>query len=166
MVEREIIVDRLRLVYEGLFSVPELYKLIDEWFRMKGYDKREKKNTEVVRPEGKYIEIEIEPWKKVTDYAKNVIKIRLIMSDITDVEVEKDNLKVKLNKGKVSLVFDAYLETDYEHRWEGSPLFYFIRTLFDKYFYKPFTAGFETGVKEDLMTLHNTIKSFLNLYRY
>jgi hypothetical protein len=166
MPEREVVVDKLRLTYEGLFSVGELYKMIDEWFRWKGYDKRENKNIEVVKPEGKFIEIELEPWKKVTDYAKNVIKIRIQMNDIKEVEVEKDNTKLKLNQGRVHFVFDGFLETDYEARWEGKPIFYFIRTVFDKYFYKPFTAGFERGVKEDVMHLHGQIKAFLNLYRF
>ena len=166
MVERDIIVDKLRLTYEGLFSVADLYKMIDEWFEEKGYDKREKKNVESVTPEGKFIEIEVEPWKKVTDYAKNIIKIRMIFSNIKEVTVEKDGIKVKLNQGKVQFVFDGYLETDYEHMWEGKPLFYFIRELFDKYFYKPYTTGFKQGVKEDLMHLYTNIKAFLNLYRY
>ena len=166
MPEREVIVDKLKLTYEGIFSVSELYKLIDEWFRWKGYDKRENKNIEIVKPEGKFIEIELEPWKKVTDYAKNVIKIRIQMFDIRDVEVEKDNTKLKLNQGKVHFVFDGYLETDYEARWEGKPIFYFIRTIFDKYLYRPFTAGFERGVKQDLMHLHGQIKAFLSMYRF
>ena len=166
MPEREVVVDKLRLTYEGLFSVAELYKMIDEWFRWKGYDKRENKNIEIVKPEGKFIEIELEPWKKVTDYAKNVIKIRIQMHDIKEVEVEKDHTKLKLNQGKVQFVFDAFLETDYEARWEGKPIFYFLRTIFDKYFYRPFTAGFERGVKEDLMHLHSQIKAFLNLYKF
>lgn len=166
MAERDIIVDKMRMTYEGLFSVTELYKMIDEWFEEKNYDKKELKNVEKVTPEGKYIEIIVEPWKKVTDYAKNVIRIRMIMTDIKDVEVEKDGVKVRLNQGKIQMVFDGYLETDYENRWEQKPTFFLIRTLFDKYFYKPFTQGFQTGVKSDLNHLVTRIKSFLNLYRY
>lgn len=166
MAERDIIVDKMRVTYEGLFSVTELYKMMDEWFEEKNYDKKELKNVENVTPEGKYIELLVEPWKKVTDYAKNVIRIRMIMTDIKDVEVEKDGVKVKLNQGKIQIVFDAYLETDYENRWEQKPTFFLIRTLFDKYFFKPFTKGFHTGVKADLNHLVTKIKSFLNLYRY
>ena len=39
MAEREVIVDKARLVYEGLFDVNELYKLLDKYLRDKGYDK-------------------------------------------------------------------------------------------------------------------------------
>ena len=166
MSERTVVVDKLRLTYEGLFSVSELYKFIDEYFEDKGYDKREKRNIENVRPEGKYIEIEIEPWKKVTDYAINIIRIRMIFQNIKEVEVEKDGQKMTLNQGKAHFVFDGYMETDYFHRWEGKSVFFVIRTIFDKYVYAPFTAGFAVGVKEDLLHLHSNIKAFLNLYRY
>src|SRR3989338_2059430 len=132
MAEREVVVDKMRLTYEGLFEVTELYKHIDEWFRSRGYDKRENKNIEKVTPDGKYIEIEIEPWKKLSEYARIVIKLRMIMTDVKDVEVEKDGIKVKQNQGKLQAVFDGLLETDYEHRWEGSPLFYFLRVIWDK----------------------------------
>ena len=66
MSEREILVDKRRMTYEGLFSVADLYSLIDEYFEEKGYDKHEKKNIERVTPNGKDIEIEVEPWKKIT----------------------------------------------------------------------------------------------------
>ncbi|MBS3176925.1 hypothetical protein J4457_06855 [Candidatus Woesearchaeota archaeon] len=166
MSERQIVVEKMHLEYEGLFSVAELYKFINEWLEDKGYDKREKKNIEAVHPEGKSIEIEVEPWKKVTDYAKNVIKLKMAFEEVKEVEIEKEGAKVKLNQGKVHITFDGYLETDYENRWEGKPIFFVIRTMFDKYVYAPFTAGFTEGVKRDIMHLHNNIKAFLNLYRF
>ena len=166
MAEREVVIDKMRMSYEGLFDVSELYKLIDGWLREKGYDKREKRMAEKVTEGGKFIEWEIEPWKKITDYAKNVIKLRVIMTDIKEVEVERDKAKVKLNQGKVDFVFDGYLETDYEHRWEGKPLFYFLRTLFNKYVFKSYTDRYHANVIADVNHLQSQIKSFLNLYRY
>ena len=74
MSEREVVVDKLRLSYEGLFKVTDLYKLVDGWLRQKGYDKREKRMAESVTKGGKCIEWEMEPGKKITDYAKIVIK--------------------------------------------------------------------------------------------
>ncbi|MBD3310504.1 hypothetical protein GF351_04750 [Candidatus Woesearchaeota archaeon] len=166
MAEREVIVDKMRITYEGLFDVKEFYKFIDVWFREKGYDKKDVKNIEKVTPEGKYIELELEPWKKITDYAKNVIKLRIFMTDIKEVEVEQDNKKVKLNQGKVHMVFDAFLETDYENRWEMKPTFFFIKTIFDRFFYKPYTSGYQANVLNDVNQLAANVKAFLNLYRY
>jgi hypothetical protein len=166
MSEREVLVDKMRLTYEGIFSILEVYKIMDEWFEEKGYDKREVKNIESIFPEGKYVEIVVEPWKKLTDYAKSVLKVRMIFSDIKEVEVEKDGVKVRLNQGKAHFVFDAYLETDYEHKWEAKPTFFFIRTIFDKYFYKSYTSQMKGEVMDSINDLHARIKSFLNLYRY
>ncbi len=166
MAEREVMVDKMRLTYEGLFSIYELYKMMDEWFEEKGYDKREVKNIESVFPEGKYIEIIMEPWKKLTDYAKSVIKVRMIFSDIKEVQVEKEGVKVNLNQGRAHFVFDAYLETDYEHKWEAKPMFFFIKTLYDKYFYKSYTKQLQAEVVDAVTELHARIKGFLNLYRY
>ena len=166
MSEKKIVVDKLRLTYEGLFSIQDLYKLIDVWFREKGYDKKERIAHERVTPEGKYIEIEIEPWKKYTDYVKSEVKIRMIFSDIREVEVEQEGVKIILNQGKIQMVFDGYLTTDYEHRWEQKPLFFFLRTVFDKYIYRIYTEKYEHHVIEDVNQVHSQIKSFLNLYRY
>jgi hypothetical protein len=166
MAEREVVVDKMRLGYEGLFKVTDLYKLIDGWLREKGYDKREKKMAESVTKKGKFIEWEIEPWKKITDYAKIVIKLRVIMTDIKEVEVEIDKSKVKMNQGQANFIFDAFVETDYENRWEGKPLFYFLRTVFDKYIFKPYTVGYQSNVLDDVNDLHARVKAFLNLYRF
>lgn len=166
MAERELIVDHIRLEYEGLFDARELLSMIDRYFRDKGYDKRELRNIEQVKPEGKYVEIEYLPWKKTTDYVKNEIWIRLIMSDLKEVEVEKDGVKVKLNQGKIQFVFDGYLTTDYENRWEAKPTFFLVRTLFDKYFLKTYIDKYKGVLVDDVQLLHSTIKSFLNLYRY
>jgi len=166
MAERDVVIERYRLTYEGLFNLLDLYTMIDEFFEDKGYDKRERKNIERVTPEGKYIEIQLEPWKKLTDYAKSVIAVRMIFSDIKEVEVEKDGVKVKMNQGKVQFVFDAFLETDYEHRWEMKPMFFFIRTIFDKYIYRSYTISFKNEVANDLNSLIVMCRSFLNLNRH
>jgi len=166
MAEIDIIIDKLRLQFEGLFSVKDLYYMMDEWFEERNYDHRELRHIERVTPEGKYIEWEWQPWKKYTDYAKSEIRIRVICSNITEVEIEKDGSKVKLNKGNIQFVIDGYLTTDYENRWESQPMFLFIRTLFDKYFYKPFTVGYQTNVAGDVKELYKQLKAFLNLYRY
>jgi len=166
MVERVVVVDKYRVIYEGLFNFFELYKMISYYFEEKGYDKREKKNIESVSENGKYIELLFQPWKKITDYARSVLQLQIIVDDMKDVYVERDGLKVKVNQGKITFVFDAYLETDYENRWEKKPGLFFIRTLFDKYFYKPFTTNLEAEIKLDFDTLVDQIKGFLNLNKY
>ena len=166
MVETRTVVDKLRVTYEGIFSMHELHAVIDNWLREKGYDKMEKKNVEKVTPKGKDIELLLQPWKKITDYAKIILNIRLIATGITEVEIEKDGTKVKMNQGSVQLSFDGWLVTDYENRWEGKPIFFFLRQLFDRYVFKPYTMGYENAVAKDAGDIYGEVKAFLNLYQY
>jgi hypothetical protein len=166
MSEKKLVIDQMKLTYEGIFDLNGLYRLIDGWFYQKGYDKWERKNFEQVMPTGKDIEIELLPWKKTTDYFKNIIRIRMRYTNVKDVEIEKQGVKMRLNQGKVMMIFDGYLESDYEHRWHDKPLFFLIRTLFDKYVFKTYFTKFEKWLVNDVYDIHGRIQRFLNLYRY
>ena len=166
MVEQRLIVDHVRLSYEGLFNVNDLFMMIDSFFKEKGYDKREVRNIEIVKPEGKYIEIELMPWKKINDYVRHIIRVEMKMMNIKEVEVEKDGHRMRLNSGRVNFVFDAYLQTDWENKWDMKPMYFFIRTVFDKFVYKSYTNMAEGLLVENVNQLHTYVKAFLNLYRY
>ncbi len=166
MVEREPIIDKERITYEGLFSFAELIKLLQDWMSTKGYVPIEKSAVETIKQDGKYVEYWFAPFKKVTDYAKNLLWIRIIGTGLKEKEVEKDNKKVMLVEGKIQIVLDAFLETDWEGRWEAKPLFYVLRTVWEKYVYKPFLSGFQENIKKDATDLKNQMKAFLNLYKY
>ena len=166
MSEKRLIIDQLRLNYSGIFNLGELFRMVDEWFYEKGYDRWEKKNEETVTETGKRIEIELRPWKKITDYAKNEIRLRMFVDNMTDIEADKDGKKTKMNKGDIQMIFDAFLETDYENRWESKPVYYFLRTIIDKYMFRVYTGKFTGNLAADTKDLHQRIKSFLNLYKY
>lgn len=166
MAERMILIDKLRLNYEGLFKFRDVYNMIDQFFEDKAYNKNELLNVEVVKPEGKFIEIEIEPWRTITDYVKRAIHLRMQFVDVKEVEIEKDGRKIRMNQGKISIVFDALLLTDHENRWEMTPFTFFIRTVWEKYVYKPFIVRFSSGAKKDCMELYHNLKAFLNMYRH
>jgi len=166
MSEKKLVIDQLKLTYEGIFDMTGLWRLIDSWFYEKGYDRWEHKNFEQVLPTGKDVEIELLPWKKTTEYFKNTIKIRIKAVEVKDVEIEKKGVKLKLNQGKLMMVFDGYLESDYENKWEGKAIFFFLRTIFDKYFFRKHTDYYEKWLVNDLYDIHGRIQRFLNIYRY
>jgi hypothetical protein len=166
MVERKLLVDEESMDYEGLFNLLELYSVIDDYLKLKGYDKFEPMNEENVHPNGKDIHIIIRPVKWHTDYVRKVLKIDVQMLGIKEVETEIDKAKVKLNQGKIKILFSAYLETDWEGRWEQKPIYYFIRTMFDKYIYRKHTKDFESEILADHNELKDRLGAFLNLYRF
>lgn len=167
MAEREVILEQERLTYEGLFSLAGLYKVMDDYLMDKYYDKRELKNAERVLPDKtKNIEIEIMPWKKFTDYHKGEIMMKMFVHNLTSVEVERDGVKVKLNRGRVHFLFDLYLTYDYENVWKERPAFFLIRTLFDKYFFKQTSEECKRALVTDFEGLKTKIRAYLNLYKY
>jgi hypothetical protein len=162
--QREILVERQKMHYEGLFNVADLYRTIDEYYEEKGYDKREIKNAEIVRDDGiRYIEIIFAPWKKITDYAKVIIKTRMIMENVKQVEIEKEDLKIKANEGKVLFQFSVFLDTDYEDKWASSPLQTFFRIIFDKFFFKKYTERYQAEAMDDFKMLVWQIRTLLNM---
>jgi len=166
MAEKEIIVEELKLDYSGLFKAHDLYNVMNKWFTKRGYIKRELKSIESVKENGKYVEIEWMPWKKYTDYAKSEIKMRIIISNMTDVEVKKEKSTIKMNKGDIRILFYGYLTTDYENRWEQKPMLMFMRTLYNKFIHAGYTEKWKRNIEQDITDLNDTIKSFLNLQRY
>jgi hypothetical protein len=166
MVEKRPVIEHEQVVYEGIFSLKELYRLFFSWQSDKGYCPVEKRVHESVSKGSKHIEVELEPYKKFSDYAKSVIRIHITGHNITDVEVEKDGHKKKMQKGKVIMTFDSWLETDYEHKWETQPVFYVLRSVFEKYVYTPFLSGFISSVRNDTLQIKDQVKAFLNLERF
>ncbi len=166
MAERRLVIDHMTLSYDGLFDLHELYSLVNQWLKDKGFDLREQRNQEQVRPNGKFIEVEMLPWKRITDYARHVIRLNIKVLNMKDVIVEEDGKRVKLNKGTIRVVMDGYLDTDYEDRWESKPFYFFIRTLFDKFVYRTYSTQYEELLVENCLQLHSTMKAFLNLYQY
>jgi hypothetical protein len=166
MVERKLLVDEESMDYEGLFDLTELYSIIDDFLKLKGYDKFEPLNEEIISPSGKDIHIIIRPMKWHTDYIRKNLKVEIQMSKVKEVETEIDKVKVKLHQGKIKMLFSCYLETDWEGRWEQKPIYYFIRTMFDKFVYRKHTQDFEREIVSDLNELKDKLGAYLNLHRF
>lgn len=153
------------MTYDGLFDLEQLYKMITDWLEEKGYDQREMVNATRILQEGKYHEVWIQPWKKVTDYHKYEISARMIFDHMKAVTVTHEGKQVQLMQGRIHILFDGYLTYDWENKWESKPMFFFIRTLFDKFFYRSYTTGIQQGLKKEIEELQGRINSFLNLYK-
>jgi len=166
MAEIKTLIDGKSVSYEGVFSIKELYRTIDKWFKDHGYEKQEIKNWEDVSETEKQIVIEIIPYKKVSDYARIDQRLFMIFSKLKEIDLEKDGIKLKMNKGRAEFYFDAYVVTDYEHKWETRPLFYFIKNVIDKFIYKLYTSGYDGEAIRDSTEIQNEVKSFLNMNRF
>tara|TARA_B100001971_G_C18212506_1_gene551665 strand:+ start:464 stop:1003 length:540 start_codon:yes stop_codon:yes gene_type:complete len=166
MSDVRIIVDHIKLDYQGLFKLNDFFKTIDAWLFERGLEKRTNKNFEQNTPKGKFIEWEIASWKKITPYVRYIYKLRVLIYGLKKVEVAKDKENLQLDNGHILIYFDGYIEFDYEHRWDETPILVFLRTLYDKFIYKVYTERFENRLTYDLHQLYDVIERFLNMYRH
>ncbi|HEY9701205.1 MAG TPA: hypothetical protein V6C58_02090, partial [Allocoleopsis sp.] len=155
MAEVRTLVDGKSLSYEGVFDIRDLYKIIDSWFRDRGYDKQEIKNWEDVSESEKQVVLEIVPYKKVSDYARIDIRIFMIFSRLSEIDIERDGIRHKLNKGRAEFYFDAYLVTDYENKWETRPIYFFIKNVLDKFVYRVYTSSYDAEAIRDCTEIEN-----------
>jgi len=166
MVQRYIIVDQTRLNYEGLFDMRQLFGLINSWNFEKGYDRREKRNEQGNYPDGRTYIIEMFPWKKISDYFRNVVRIRIFADHVKDVEIEKNGNKLRLQHGRVQIIMSAFLETDWQERWEKKAILFFIRAIVERYLMKEWFKKHEANIIADFNDIHTKIKNFLNIYKF
>ena len=164
--ERRIIVDHLVVTYNGLFSMREVYRMIDFWFMEKGYTKHEVIVKEDDGEHGKKFFMCTEPYRKISDYVKYVIRCEVECRDVKEVEVEKDNALIKMNFGECNVVVTGYVVTDYKGRWIKDGFTYFLRGLFDRYVWRNYIAKGESGLVDECNHLVSQVKGLLNLYRY
>jgi len=164
--EKKIVVDQLRLSYNGVFDINEFYNEVENWIVKNGMEKETKKKLEHVLPDGRKLEWFIESWKRVADYAKAVVRMRALFTDVKEVDITKDGSRRRLNEGNVLIFFDGILETDTYGRWQQKPLFYFMRALYDKFVWKFYTNRFEAELIKEVYDMHKTLEKFFNLYEY
>ncbi|NIA03731.1 MAG: hypothetical protein GWP09_00080 [Nitrospiraceae bacterium] len=163
MAETYVAFDKKIVSFNGLFSINDLYKLMDKWFKDNSYSKDEKVAREKVEENGRYIYLLEQPYKKISDYIKIMIWIEIEMKNIIDVEVSIGNEKKLMNRGEVSLAFMGFVVTDYEAKWEAKPTTFVMRTIFDRFIFKTMLSKAEDTVKKDISQLMKEIKAFLNI---
>jgi len=166
MVEKRPVLENEKIMFSGIFSLKDVYKILQSWMLDNGYIPVEKRVHEAVTKTGKSVEVDFEPYKKLTDYAKSVIRVHVSASDMKQVEVERDGKKKTMNQGDLTITIDSWLETDYEGRWETKPVFYVLRTLFEKLVYTPYMSGFIKVVRDDTVQARDQLKSYLNIERF
>lgn len=150
-----------KIKYTGLWKFGEVYRYLWDWFVDNGYNAKEKGYTEKIKPDGKEIEIKWESKKKISDYFRFVIKADWRILGMTETEVQKEGMKIKMNKGYIEIKFTAILEKDYEHRWEDSSFLKFLRGVYNRYIIKGRIDDYEDRIREETEEVIAEMKSFL-----
>jgi len=152
-----------KVKFDGIFNFGEIYKFVYTMLGDYEYKIEEKVYSEKSKPTGKEIEIVWMTKRKISDYFRFRINVTWLILGMSDVEVQKDGAKVKLNKGNLEIKFTTYLEKDYEQRWENNSIVKFMRGIYDKYIIKSRIETYEDKVKEETDEFIAQAKAFLAL---
>ena len=155
------------LNYEGLFTVRDLFRLIDKYYRTKGFDKKIVFDEEFQTEKGKYFHLKTEYYKKVDSYIRLQTRLWIYVNDYHPVEKEVEGKKIKTAKGKLSITFDAFLQTDYFQLMPDSKPFYFLfKVIYEKMFARGRIKHWDNVSKHVINELKTEIASYLNLNKF
>jgi hypothetical protein len=152
-----------KVKHDGIFDYKEVYRFLYAWLTDFEYFMEERNYTEKVKPEGKEVEIHWIARRKISDYFRFVLKVDWLILGMTNIEVMKDNLKVKANKGVLEIKVTGFLEKDYENRWENTSFLRFLRGVYDRFVIRGRIEDYEDKLCEELDEFVAQAKAFLAL---
>ncbi|MDP3734499.1 MAG: hypothetical protein Q8R37_04680 [Nanoarchaeota archaeon] len=160
--EKNLVVNNKELNYKGIFRSDELFSVINKALTVRGYEQREKKTEELVTESGRRTSLELRPFKAKANYIFYMIKIKILLDNVTEAREDQQ----KYLKGEVSISFDSWLMTDYQHRFDIKPVLYFLKGVISKYFYKfPLEEKFPSELRSDTDYIYHQISSLLKSYQ-
>lgn len=161
MAETDYVIPEILITKEAVINLKELYSLIKEWFVKKDYYLLEKEHHAKSGEGHKDLEIKLVGEKKVDDYTKFVIEVKIKGTNIKEVMLKKK----KSIEGAISIKLESYLMKDYEDIWEVRPLPKFFRGLYDKFVLKSKFEIYSEELKKETYMISDEIKAFLDLHK-
>jgi len=163
MADREIII-REKLTHEGIFDFSALYSYAHAWFQEEQYNGvDEERYSEKVSGNKRNLLIDWIATKNYSEYFKIELKINFKISNLTDVEVEIDNQKKKMNKGSIEINVKGTLIKDPDSKWESSPFTRFTREIYNKFIIPARVLNVKNKVSDHSQRFKDDIKALLEL---
>ena len=167
MVEKKQVLYDLRTTYNGPFVVEDFYAEVEKWIKEKGFEKEPKKKMEHVTKSGKNIEWVIEAHRHLDDLHHSVVVLRALMDNVKEAVIKKDNKKIRINNGDVFISIDGFIQSHIHGSfYQVKPIYYFVRTVIDKFIYQFWTFKWDGVVASDGHDLFKRIRAFFNVQKY
>ena len=133
-----------KIKYSGIFSFKDFYKFCYDWVGEEmGLDVAEDKYKEKLAGDTKTVEAEWTATKKVTDYFKFKVKIKMKADPLQETEITQGAAKIKTNKGGIELEAKGILIRDWEGKFERSGFQKFMRSIYERWVIKSRVLEFE-----------------------
>jgi len=153
-----------KIKYDGVLSFKELYKFCYQWLTEEtGLDVIENKYSEKISGDSKNIKVKWSGSRKVTDYFKFDIDVDFEVSNLTTIEIQRDNRKIKTNKGSIEISIKGTLIRDYEGKFEKTSTQKFMRGIYEKWVIYSRIKEYEGKLVGDCDEFLSQAKAFLDL---
>ena len=162
MAEKDIIIKKISVSYEGVFDFNSLIRLIKNWLKQNSYFIIEKDYGDIQKDKNlSDIKISIDNEREVDDYNRAHIDIGIKVKNLENVTVSNK----KLQKGKLTIDFESYLKKDIHGKWEVKPLLKISRGIYDKFLDKDKQKIIEVDLREETLAIYDEVKAYLNLLK-
>jgi len=163
MAEKDILLKE-KLDHTGIFDFAAFYGFAHIWWKDHLYDGVvEEKYSEKVSGSTKDIFIEWKATKRLSDYFKIEQAIKFVISNLTDVEVEIEGKRKKMNKGKIAVEIQGRIIRDPDSKWDRTPLMRFLREVYNKYVIPGRVESIEIKIITDTKSWKDDLKAYLEL---
>jgi hypothetical protein len=150
--------------YKGIFDLEGLYRLIIKWLQDRSYEFHEKTYKHKPGMVGKEQEMKWEAWKKVNEYIRYWFDIYIHVWDMNEVEVIRQDQKVKMIKGRLRLMIESRVDRDWQGTFKKSKTLKRVRDFYDKYVtFKDMTGVWGDMLHYKIVKLQNEIKEYLGM---
>lgn len=167
MVEKKQMLYDLRMMYNGPFVMEDFYAEVENWIKERGFEKEPKRKTERVSKDGKRVEWVVEAHHHLDDLHYGIVVLRVMFNNLKEVVVKRDGKKMRVNSGDAYISIDGFIQSHIHGSFfQVKPIYYFIKTLIDKFVYQFWSFKYDAAVNGDCHELFKRIRSFFNVQKY
>ena len=167
MSEKLVIGKELKVKYNGIFDLPDLYRKMKFWLEWNGYGPEkgmEKQYTERIKPNGKQIEIKWVATDEASSYVHKVLEVTFLVIGLESIEIEKEGKKIKTKKGDVEMRFTGYLVLNAGNVM-GEDLSY-KNWIYKKFILKRNIETYKIDMYDDLTDFQDEAKGYLTMQQF
>ncbi|MBI4145969.1 hypothetical protein HY489_01380 [Candidatus Woesearchaeota archaeon] len=122
--------------HRGFFDFDKLINTIQDWYREEQYEYQVTEHKQKAGDLGFEVRFLAQGNKKITEYVKFYMDVRIAIFGMRDVEVIQDGKKLKLQEGHALVEIMPFYELDWQERFGGSKLAEWMGLMLEKYILK------------------------------
>lgn len=153
-----------KVKYKGIFSFADYYQFCYDWMDEEmGLSVKEKKYAEKISGDEKEVEVEWSGDVKFTDYFKWQCEVKMKITNMKNVEVNRGGVKERTNQGTIEMSIKGTLIRDYDGKFEDSATKKFWRGIYEKWVIPSRVSEFSGKVVGLCDTFLGQAKAYLDL---